>query len=621
MASPAPGESPAGDGPEGGVRAGGLAERALALKLHEQRQWHALLHYRPSLFGGYESITDDPKFFLSPDGKHDPEAELVATLRAFFQQSPRGDEHPRCRFPARYEWLMKELAAEDAAPARRQCPELAQFMETVDPRSAVLIFPEAHMNSPASMFGHTLVRIDSAHESKLVSTAVNYAAITDESLGPLYAIKGLFGLYPGYFSALPYYEKIKEYSHMDNRDIWEYPMGLTEEEVRRMALHTWELKEVFSEYYFFTDNCSYVLLFLIEAARPGLAATQDFFYWVTPLDTVRKLQEAGLLSPPVYRPSRATRISFLADLTSRKHRQTARDIALGRADAPAFSSNPDIVQEEKIKTLDLAAEYLQYLYSAGEVEKEDYSPRLLAMLETRSGLGRFDYDVPVPEPPDQGHGSSRLALGAGSQGESRYALARFRPSYHDLLDPDEGYKRGAAISFFDMELRHLFEEQKTVLHRLLMVDITSLSPADIFFRNVSWKVTAAFMREEHREGRHRTPFVLNTGGGFSFKVSKGGFVHAMLEPALKMGGSLEENYALGLGLSGGLLLPVTERWKFHLRVKGISYELGDEHEAYSFEFDQRLRLTRNNSLRIEAGRRKLDGHYSTDVNLSWNYYF
>lgn len=596
-------------------------KRALALKLHEQRQWRALLHYRPSLFGGYESITDDPKFFFSPEGKHSPEAELVETLKAFFQDSPQRDEHPRCLFPARYEWLMEMLGVEESVLPSRECPELAKFLETVDPRSAVLVFPEAHMNSPASMFGHTLVRIDSAYESKLVSTAVNYAAITDESLGPLYAIKGLFGLYPGYFSALPYYEKIKEYSHMDNRDIWEYPMGLTESEVRRMALHTWELKEIYADYYFFTDNCSYVLLFLIEAARPELTATEDFFYWVTPLDTIRKLDEAGLLSAPIYRPSRATRISHIADTTSRKQRRTAREIALGKADAQAFSTRPDIAEEERIKALDLSAEYLQYLFSAGDMEKAEYSPRLLSILQARSGLGVLDYDVPAPEPPDRGHGSSRLALGFGTQNDSGYALLRFRPSYHDLLDAEEGYKNGAAISFFDVEARHLFEEHKTVMHRLLMLDITSLSPADIFFRSVSWKVSTGFEREEYIERRHRTPFFLNTGGGFSFKVSEGGFVHAMLEPALKLGGTLKENYALGLGLSGGLLLPVTERWKLHLQAKGVSFALGDEHRAYSFEFDQNLRLTRNNSLRLDAARRKLDGHYSTDVNLSWNLYF
>ena len=41
-----------------------LEVKARASKLADDREWHLLLHYRPRLFGGYESEQDDPGFFL-----------------------------------------------------------------------------------------------------------------------------------------------------------------------------------------------------------------------------------------------------------------------------------------------------------------------------------------------------------------------------------------------------------------------------------------------------------------------------------------------------------------------------------------------------------------------------
>jgi hypothetical protein len=86
-----------------------LTLRAETLGLAESPRWHALLHYRPGHFGrGVLSVASSADFFLSPEGRRDPHAELVATLAAFLgNDTVRGDEgkgraaeHPQCAFPA-----------------------------------------------------------------------------------------------------------------------------------------------------------------------------------------------------------------------------------------------------------------------------------------------------------------------------------------------------------------------------------------------------------------------------------------------------------------------------------------------------------------------------------------
>ena len=135
-----------------------LLESAREKELHKARYWHTLLHYKKGFFGT-RSLIDDPKFFLSEDGKYNPEAELEATIRAFFQKSNDESKHPVCRFIARYAWIKEQL---DLDSSRLPVPECARFSEIISqikPESVTLIFPASHMNNPASMFGHTLLTI------------------------------------------------------------------------------------------------------------------------------------------------------------------------------------------------------------------------------------------------------------------------------------------------------------------------------------------------------------------------------------------------------------------------------------------------------------------------------
>ncbi len=60
-----------------------LIEEADRRALYNDKYWHTLLHYKKGVFG-LRSLIDDPNFFLAPGGKHNPKAELEATIKAFF---------------------------------------------------------------------------------------------------------------------------------------------------------------------------------------------------------------------------------------------------------------------------------------------------------------------------------------------------------------------------------------------------------------------------------------------------------------------------------------------------------------------------------------------------------
>src|SRR3970282_2387464 len=116
-----------------------LKESAKRRRLQEHRYWHALLHYKTGVFGT-ESLVDDRNFFLSPRGKTDPAAELDAGIDGFFAQGGEERTLPRCRFPARYDWLIQRLAADLSRLPAVSFRTLEGNMEKIDAKSASLVF-------------------------------------------------------------------------------------------------------------------------------------------------------------------------------------------------------------------------------------------------------------------------------------------------------------------------------------------------------------------------------------------------------------------------------------------------------------------------------------------------
>lgn len=586
--------------------------------LDKERYWEVLLHYKKTVTG-YESLIDDPKFFLSPDGKIDPRKELEATLKAFFQDENLDDSHPRCRFVARYEWLKKELDIDESRLPSVSCAEFHEAYGKIKPKSAVLVFPSAYINGPASTFGHTLIRIDSDYQSKLLSYAATYGANADDTNGMLYAFKGIFGYYNGYFAILPYYEKIKEYNDLEQRDIWEYRLNLTEEEVSRMLLHLWELRNIYSYYYFFDENCSYTLLFLFEAARPSLHLTDEFRLWVIPIDTLRAVKDEGMVENAQYRPSKGTRIRHIVSLLDDEAQDSALDIAEQRLLPEDIKGE----KKEKTRTLDLAAELIQYRYNKKVLTKEEYQMEFLNVLKARSQLGNpeEDYRIQAPLQPEEGHGSSRLSFGVGIKDSDFFQEVRYRAAQHELSDPEGGYIEGSEIVFFGVTARNIPTNGGIRLENLDIISLVSISPRDKFFKPISWKVKTGLLQKAMSDGDEELVYQLNPGGGFAFKDDLTGLYYLMLETDLNVSGAYRDDFSFGVGPSIGVIKGITDFWKMNVYANALYYEVGDQHREFKASLEQVFRLSRNNSLNLDLSWKRAFETEQREVKLNWNLYF
>jgi len=602
-----------------------LVAQAAESRLASARDWDVLLLYR-SHRSGRESLIDDPRFFLAPTGKSDPFAELEATIRGFFADPATGDDHPRCRFPARYEWLERTLGIDGEQLPHPACAKLDEAMQAVDPQTAVLVFPAAHNNGPASMFGHTLLRIGSSYQSELLSYAVNYAAYTTDTNGLVYAYKGIFGNYPGYFSILPYYDKVKEYNDLEHRDVWEYGLNMTPEEVRRMVLHIWELQGIASDYYFFDENCSFMLLLLLEAGRPELRLAEAYWqrwgFWVIPADTIGTLRRAGLIGKVTYRPAQATRIRYRAAQLADAPQQRALDVAL-QLRSPRLEAESAAPAEERRQVLDLAAEFVQYRYSRKEFDQKEFQRQFLPILSERSRLGAGEVaasQVPEPPQPEAGHMPGKMTAGAGMRRDRPFVGISWQPAYHDLLDPDAGYTEGAQINFMATSGRYYPEDGQFKLQSLHAVDILSLAPRDRFFQPFSWKVNGGLDRKPFASGDDRLFLRLNTGGGLAWEMARHGIGYVMADADLNLSDRFTYKLAVGGGLSAGLLANPGDAWKVHLSGAALFYAV-ENHQYYRLALDQHLKLSRTTGLELRSSWERSFDVDRAEAALSWVWYF
>ena len=582
--------------------------------------WISLGHYEARTLGGWRSYVSDDKFFIAPDGAQHPDAELRATVEALYSPLSLGDKHPQCVYPARTRWLKAQLNLTDLPPA--PCAEFTQWFKDVAPHSTVMIFPAAYLNSPSSMFGHTLLRIDQAdvqsNKTALLSYAINFGAYiegSDNSI--LYAWKGLAGGYPGLFALVPYQEKLSEYRSLENRDLWEYRLNLTPEETQRMVEHVWELKQIQFDYFFFDENCSYRLLELLQVARPGLQLTTQFPLTAIPTDTVKAVKEAGLVESIEYRPSRERELLDRAKALDPEEQQWVLQVSADQKQLqnPDFKALPSARQ-----ALIIDAAYRLERYRANGLERDtDRSQRSFELLRAINQNPAPQLHVEKPELPENGHQSRTWQVGVGSRDDKAFGEYGLRMAYHDLNDNAPGFPLGAQIEILQLKLRQ-YEGNHWQIQQLDLANIRSLTPRNDLLKPWSWQVGGGLERVLGKHGDETLVSHVNGGAGGTWQLADEVLGFALGTVRVEHNNDFAAFVSPAAGFNTGVL------WRnpignLSLEAKGDYFTNGEIRRTLSL--NQQWELSRNLGLRLTAQREF--SHLTSPVNevmleVKWYHY-
>ena len=568
-------------------------------QLAADRYWIAIGHYESGKLGDWRSYVDDPRFFLAADGAHHPDRELRATLDALYAPASLGDKHAQCVYPARTRWLRGQLQLTDLP--QPDCQEYKRWYQDVSPDSAVLVFPAAYLNSPSSMFGHTLLRIDQAaakrDETSLLSYAINFGAYVEGSDNSiLYAWKGLMGGYPGLFAMVPYQEKLSEYRSLENRDLWEYQLNLTPEETGRMVEHVWELKQVQFDYFFFDENCSYRLLELLQVARPSLDLTSQFPLTAIPTDTVKAVKQAGLVESTRYRPSRERELLARAEPLDGAEQQQVLALSADTAKLqdPGFTA---LARDRQALVQD-AAFRLERYRATGQERDPERARRSFELLRAINRNPPPALDIERPGLPEDGHQSRTWQLGVGTREDRAFAEYGLRMAYHDLNDNAYGFPLGAQIEILQLKLRQ-YEGNDWQVQRLDLATIRSLTPRNELLQPWSWQVAGGLERVPGKHGDEVLVSHVNGGAGGTWELADGLLGFALGTVRVEHHNDFAQFIAPAAGFDTGVL------WRnglgnLSLEAKGDYFTNGEVRRSISL--NQQWEVSRDLGIRLSAKR-------------------
>ena len=595
-----------------------LQQFAQKKQLGQHPEWLKLLHYKP-LGNQWLSQVDDTLFFNHPNGPRDPTLELDSTLAAFYAQQTDDDMHPQCRFPARLIWLQNQLENGLTDLPSVRCPLYKTWRASVPDQAIALIFPAYHLNSPSSMFGHTLLRLDPAKVntgSDWLSMAVNFGAdIKADDNSIFYAFKGLSGGYPGFFITTPYFKKIREYNQDENRDIWEYRLNLRPDEIQRMVTHLWELKTIKFDYYFFDENCSYRLLELLEVARPGIELTQQFGLTAIPVDTVRAIKNAGLIESNAYRPSQVTELEHLLQNIPAERHALIKEIAF----QPERITSPEVQAIDKVlqkKLIDAAYRLLRYEQGTNDRDELIAKNRYRLLEQLNSYPIQENSRPEKQDPPENGHFSRRASFALGQQTKHNYLDFSYRMSYHSLEDNPEGFLQGAQINLGNLQVR-AYENGPLQIEQLDLVDIFSLSPRSALFSPLSWRVYAGLERQPTR-ARDVLVAHLTGGGGVAYAPLQNNLSYFLVGLRLEKNGEFADFLQPALNITWGSLHHFSSNTG-HLQLIGEQFT--NQETRLKARYTHKFFLSQNQAINLQVTHQHNENQHQQDVHLAYQHYF
>lgn len=464
-----------------GTAAAAPSVRALA----DDPAWQRLLHVEP---GTSHSAIHSPGFFLAGEaGRSDPLRELEATVAALQAQpsGPADNAHAQCRFPARLAWLRARLPL--ALPTV-DCPNWRTWSRDGQLEGLSLVLATGYLGNPASFYGHTLLKFrpaEGARRSNLADPTVNYGALIEGQDDPItYIVKGVFGGYDGGFSDIDYYFHRSQYGETELRDLWEFELELTPDEVRLVAAHAWEVLGQRYQYFFFRRNCAFRMAELVELIE-GVSLIPPQRPWTVPQSLLQRANDQQradgrpLVRKVRYEPSRQSRFhASHAQLTP-----AARTVFQALALRPSLSPREGfdaLSLPERHAVLDALMDYHLFVTDPKDREAGRMPPMYGAALAERyrQAPGPRAAGAELPPAPHRSRAPGWLQLGAQGLshdgGRATHGLLRVRPAYYDPLDASAGHLPQAALAMGDLSLR--VGRDGLRLQQLDLIAIDSVNP-------------------------------------------------------------------------------------------------------------------------------------------------
>lgn len=495
--------------------------------LHKSHIWNSLLHVRDN----------KPKIkannFLLTYNNFSLENELIATIESF----QKGQNI--CKFPARYYWLKNELRDTKFKLPILTCEDdnFQEYLKKTNPSSLELVFVSENITSPSSMMGHVFFKINGYEDSELRQNAVSFFTVIDTVNIPLLITKSTFTGMKGYFILSPYKKQTFRYLNLEQRNIWEYPLKLTTDQMKIIYYHFWELKDVDMKYFFTGFNCATVVDDILSIATNKYK--RDDYLWVTPKDVIKKANKYNLLQEMKIIPSIEWKLQMLNDYIDNP-KKTKYLISL--INLKKFEQ----LQEQKLSNYEkeYLLTYLQYVYiNSNKVSYNEYV-KIKDILNTQED----NFIIKKYKNPINTANDSQLSL---TYNNDNALTISFLPTANTIYDDNRNYfsESSLKIAQFDLQIK----DQIVSLNKFTFYDMQLLLPYTYPTKNYSKNLLISY-EDSYQNNNFKKEKSLKIKGGFGItkQIHNDIFVyslanlslninnHTKLLPSLKFGTTIYE---------------------------------------------------------------------------------
>lgn len=504
-----------------------LGSEAYAFKSQEEiaasdPSWLSFYQYRQNILGHFKSEITSQQFFISDIQKSSPLEELKSADKEFSNpQKKYGTLQllAPCAFPARKLILEKLL---NKKYPQTICPDVDDWLSRINANQASVIFAGAYSGNSASILGHTFLRFynkqNNTDGKKLLSYTVAYSALTDPKDNKLlYALKGIMGDYPGYYDIEPLYIKVGVYNNSESRDLWEYELNLSPEQVQFYLKYIWELTfNAQFRYYFFDYNCSYRLLATLNVVLDRVDLTEDLPLVVIPTDTLHLLRRKKFISNNgIFRASLQRKLTHKLKLLDSQAQVQYEKSKTSMTDLKLLQ---DPTALDALMDYWLIKNYQQKTHLADKDEKlfeETFNQAASVKAESKfqfSDLELQEQDHLIS--PTAGHATSWTTLNFYQKQNQIAGQLEYRMGVHPYWQKEAGYDGVAGVEYLGLKIDQT--PQKEILWNILLLKALSLEDFNLESLTPSWKFDFGFantdlsFRKEHE-------FYLNAGAGIAKK--------------------------------------------------------------------------------------------------------
>lgn len=273
--------------------------------IYINKEWLDLLHFE----NGKSTINNNSTFFISNNGYKDAKEEYIATINSFFDETRKDDTSTKCMYPARTYYILEQLSISLSELPTHVCNGFEEYLEKVPINSVKIIFAAEDNRYPASILGHSFIKLQGHDKNEqLREHAFSFFAVFQHEDNILlnYA-KAAVGGTNGIFSLSPYSDKISEYLYEEKRSLWEFELKLSEQEIKKLQRHLWELKDHKINYSFTSHNCNDALISILNVTNNSFNVDRSKFF-ITPLEYLDALLIAGNINSITILPSDTDKI-------------------------------------------------------------------------------------------------------------------------------------------------------------------------------------------------------------------------------------------------------------------------------------------------------------------------